>query len=343
VQEQGDVCGLIEQTFDHCQTERVPLWGIVHNRGVYEHVLGADVVGDAADVSLEEKLRLHSRVYRQLGIDITRAQLWPPDRRDTRPAQTVWAEREVIAAKVNDYEPQFPDDAGRDEVCRIGRLQIAANAPHTVFAPTIRGTFCATFEAMGLEEFSYACADAPGHIERIMLAHMEYARSLADRYAACPEVRFLAICDDCAYKGGTIASPQWMRKNWLDQIAYIVEPFKRRRIRVIFHSDGKLDALIPDLVGIGVDAINPLEPLAGMDLAKLKSGFGKDVTLIGSVDCSQLLPFGSPQQIRDEVRRLLDIGAPGGGFIIGDSSSILPGTPVENVLAFYETVHQYRG
>jgi len=62
------------------------------------------------------------------------------------------------------------------------------------------------------------------------------------------------------------------------------------------------------------------------------------VTLIGGVDCSQLLPFGTPQKIRDEVRRLLDIGAPGGGFIIGDSSSVAPNTPVKNLLAFYETV-----
>jgi uroporphyrinogen decarboxylase len=99
--------------------------------------------------------------------------------------------------------------------------------------------------------------------------------------------------------------------------------------------------LIPDLIEAGIDAINPLEPLAGMDLAELKKQYGKDVTLIGGVDCSQLLPFGKPQEIRDEVKRLLDIGAPGGGFIVGDSSCILPDTPVENVLAFYETVHEY--
>jgi uroporphyrinogen decarboxylase len=57
------------------------------------------------------------------------------------------------------------------------------------------------------------------------------------------------------------------------------------------------------------------------------------------VDCAELLSFGTPQRVKDAVRRLLDIGGPGGGFIIGDSSCIMATTPLENVLAFYETVH----
>jgi uroporphyrinogen decarboxylase len=196
---------------------------------------------------------------------------------------------------------------------------------------------------MGLEEFSYACADSPAQVERLMHVYVEYYRSLAQRYAACAEVRYVAVCDDLAFKGGLLFPPAWMRRAWLPIFEQIVKPLKAAGIKVIFHSDGNMEALIEDLIGIGVDAINPLEPLAGMDLAALKLRYGRDVTLIGGVDCSQLLPFGTPGQIRDEVRRLLDIGAPGGGFIIGDSSQVLPMTPVENVLAFYQTVHEYRG
>ena len=97
----------------------------------------------------------------------------------------------------------------------------------------------------------------------------------------------------------------------------------------------------PDLIELGIDGLNPLEPLAGMDLKALKARYGRDLTLIGGVDCARLLPFGRPEQIRDEVRRILDIGAPGGGFVIGDSSQIMPDTPLENILAFYETVHEF--
>jgi uroporphyrinogen decarboxylase len=80
-----------------------------------------------------------------------------------------------------------------------------------------------------------------------------------------------------------------------------------------------------------------------MDIGVVKRRFGKDLTLIGGVDCSELLPRRTPARIRDEVRKVLDIGSPGGGFVIADTSQIAPDTPVENVLAFYQTVHEYRG
>jgi uroporphyrinogen decarboxylase len=331
----------VQAAFNHMETGRVPLWASIHNRPVYEYILGPENVGDASEVSLDDKLRLHAQVYKELGIDIARAQIWPPDRHSKLKGETVWNEHKITAAEISDYVPKIPDDAAKDEEVDIRCRQIEINRPHTVFAPTIRGTFCPTFEKMGLEEFSYACTDSPDEVRRVMEINMEYARSMTERYAARKEVSVAAIVDDCAYKTGTIFPPQWMRDNWIPQITYIVEPLKKAGKKVVFHSDGKMDVLIPDLISAGIDGINPLEPLAGMDLAELKKQFGKDVTLIGGVDCSQLLPFGKPQEIRDEVKRLLDIGAPGGGFIIGDSSCILPDTPVENLLAFYETVHKY--
>jgi uroporphyrinogen decarboxylase len=181
--------------------------------------------------------------------------------------------------------------------------------------------------------------DHPGQVERLMEAYCDYDLSLAQRYAGRSKVQYVAICDDMAFKGGLVFPPDWMRKHWKARMARIIAPLKKRGIKVVFHSDGNTEAIIPDLIEIGFDAINPLEPLAGMELAHLKRTFGKDVTLIGGVDCAQLLTFEKPDKVRDEVRRLLDIGAPGGGFIIGDSSAITPNTPLENVLAFYETVH----
>ena len=328
--------------FDHRETGCVPLWGAIMNRPVYEFVLGADLPDRSDGATLDQKLEMHSRVFKELGIDICRAQLWPPDKESTKKGETDWAERTLDAKSIKDFRPEFPDEAARKEWLSVARRQVAINSPHTVFAPTIHGPFCRTFEKLGFEEFCYAIADEPAEIDRLMDAYAEFNADRAQRLAACPDVSFVAICDDIAYKGKTLASPKWMREHWIGKLKTIVEPLKRAGKKVIYHSDGKMDALIPDLIGIGIDGINPIEPIAGMDLAELKRDFGNDVTLIGGVDCSQLLPFGTPGEIRDEVKWLLDIGAPGGGFIIGDSSCVLPTTPVENLLAFYETVHQYR-
>jgi len=339
--EPTDAYRRVALAFDHQEPDRVPLWGIIENRPLYEHVLGPGHVGPAAQVSLDDKCRLHAQVYRSLGIDITRAHLWPPD---PGPQERVnWRQHTLRADQIEHFQPALPDEAARDEEVAVRRQIVRTDRPHTVFAPSLRGCLCPVFEQMGLEEFSYACADSPAQVERLMHVYAGYYRSLAQRYAACAEARYVAVCDDLAFKGGLMFPPAWMRRVWLPIFRQIIEPLKAAGIKVIFHSDGNMEALIEDLIGIGVDAINPLEPLAGMDLAALKRRYGRAVTLIGGVDCSQLLPFGTPGAIRDEVRRLLDIGAPGGGFIIGDSSQILPMTPVENVLAFYQTVHEYRG
>ena len=330
----------VEDAFAHREGDRVPLWGIIQNRPVYEHVLGAELVGDPPDVALDDKIRLHARVYRELEIDMTRAHIWPPARGRAADQATEWAPRTVTAGEIGDYRPELPDDDARDEHVAINCRILAADAPHTVFAPTVRGVFCPTFERMGLEEFSYAWRDSPGEVERVMGAHADYARSMAQRYADRPEVRVVAVCDDVAFKSGAIFPPDWMREVWLPMLAHVVEPLVKRGVRIIFHSDGNIEQFIPDLIDIGVAAINPLEPLAGMDLAALKREYGTELTLIGGVDCAQLLTFATPAAIRDEVRRLLDVGAPGGGFVIGDSSCIMPNTPLENVLAFYETVRE---
>ena len=83
----------VADAFAHRQPDRVPLWSIIENRPVYEHVLGAARVGDPADVALDDKLALHAEAYRALGIDMTRAQIWPPARRTAPESGTVWQQR----------------------------------------------------------------------------------------------------------------------------------------------------------------------------------------------------------------------------------------------------------
>jgi uroporphyrinogen decarboxylase len=91
----------------------------------------------------------------------------------------------------------------------------------------------------------------------------------------------------------------------------------------------------------GVAGLNPLEPLAGNDIPALKKRYGRDLILVGGMDCSQLLPLGSADDVRDGVRQLLRDAGYGGGFFIGSSSEIVPSTPVENILAFYEACREF--
>ncbi len=111
-------------------------------------------------------------------------------------------------------------------------------------------------------------------------------------------------------------------------------------MKVIYHSDGYVISVLDDMIDAGIDGLNPIEPLAGMDIGYLKKHYGKRLVLTGNLDCSQLLPLGTPEEVREGTRALLRTASPGGGHFIGSSSEITPATPVENILAFCETVHE---
>lgn len=84
-----------------------------------------------------------------------------------------------------------------------------------------------------------------------------------------------------------------------------------------------------------------MEPLAGMRLDVLKRNWGDRLILVGGIDCSQLLPLGTPEEIKEGVKWALKVAGQGGGFFIGSSSEIVPSTPLENILAFYEAIKEF--
>jgi len=95
------------------------------------------------------------------------------------------------------------------------------------------------------------------------------------------------------------------------------------------------------IVETGVDAINPLEPVAGMDIAEVKRRYGDQVCLIGNIDCGELLSRGTPQQVRQVVQETIRQAAPGGGYIMSSSNTIHSSVKPENYQAMIEATHLY--
>lgn len=117
--------------------------------------------------------------------------------------------------------------------------------------------------------------------------------------------------------------------------------FLRRRgggAKLLYHCDGAIDPFIPDLIACGIDALNPVQvSAAGLgDTARLKREYGKDLAFWGGVDTARVLPFGSPQEVRDEVRRRIEDLAPGGGYVLGAVHNIQEEVPPENICALFD-------
>lgn len=147
---------------------------------------------------------------------------------------------------------------------------------------------------------------------------------------------------DMAFKGRLMFSPAYLRQHGVfRRIGEICRLYHDRGLKVIFHSDGYILPVIPDLIAAGVDALAPVETSAGLDLADLKRTFGHQVAFVGGIDMPEVLRYGSVDDVRRTVLRAMHATGVGGGFILGSSSEELYETlPPANVIAMVETTRE---
>jgi len=158
-------------------------------------------------------------------------------------------------------------------------------------------------------------------------------------------VQVVCICDDLATQMGPMISPDLYRKRIKPRQKRLIEAIKARTDAcIMYHGCGATREFLPDLIDIGVDIFNPVQVGArGMgDTAELKRVFGADLTFWGGLcDTQRVLPFGTPEDVREETRRRLDDLMPDGGFVAAPIHNIQDGVPPENIMAMLETVHEY--
>jgi len=131
-------------------------------------------------------------------------------------------------------------------------------------------------------------------------------------------------------------------KPYTAEIIKNIRKHLRPEAKIILHSCGSVYDAIPDLIEIGVDVLNPVQPLAkNMEPWRLKKEFGDDIPFLGGFDIQKLLPRGTIEQIREGAKKLIQEYAHGGGFIFATSHNIEPDTPPENIVAAFDAAYEY--
>jgi len=150
------------------------------------------------------------------------------------------------------------------------------------------------------------------------------------------------VCgDDYANDKGPLIAPRFFDKFLLPYIKKTADLLHRLGKPYIKHTDGNLYPILDKLINAGIDALHPIEPAAGMDIAKLKRLYGDKICLIGNIDCGKLLSEGSPEEVVEVVKETIAKAAPGGGYILSSSNSIHPGVKPENFLAMVNAAKRY--
>lgn len=192
------------------------------------------------------------------------------------------------------------------------------------------GPFTAGYMAMGMEDFFLGLHERPAFTRKLLEARAEWCVAIFQK-AASLGAEVLILGDDAGHNTGPMISPQMWREFILAHHRTIIEELD---VPVIWHSDGAVQSLLPMATEPGFAGFHSLEPNAGIDLAKVKRQFGDDLVLIGNLDVAVL--FGSDlEAVREEVRRCIEQGTPGGGYMFASCNSIFKGMNVDAVVEMY--------
>ena len=156
-------------------------------------------------------------------------------------------------------------------------------------------------------------------------------------------IHLMALADDLGHNGGLLFSPKLFRRIYKPRLRRLITFIRTKTdAKIWFHSCGAISELISDLIDVGVDVLDPVQVSAkGMDSATLKREFGKDLVFWGGGCHTQVLNFGSPEQVREEVRKRINDFAQGGGYIFTPGHNIQFGVPPENIIAVYEAAFEF--
>lgn len=168
--------------------------------------------------------------------------------------------------------------------------------------------------------------------------HLEAAKKLVEL-----GVDMIWTGDDMGGQSAMVLSPEMWRRFFKPKMADFFAELKSINpgIKIAYHSDGYVEPIIPDLIEIGLDVLNPVQP-ASMDPAEVKRKYGRKLCFWGTIDEQRTLPFGTPEEVRAEVLTRLDSVGRDGGLIIGPTHHVQLDTPLENFWALVDTIRGTR-
>ena len=180
----------------------------------------------------------------------------------------------------------------------------------------------------------------PELVKRLSEIIMKYKKRILEM-AAEEGADVLLTGDDYAHRKGTMMSPAHFEEFVLPYLQAAVDVAKAKKVPFIKHTDGNLWKIMDMIVDTGLDGLDPLEPIADMDIGKAKEMYGERIALAGNIDCGELLSHGTTEEVAEAVKETIAKAAPGGGYILASSNSIHPAVKPENYRAMVEAARKY--
>lgn len=342
------------------EPDRVPVWEMAFNE---ESIikLGAYFTDDlppmklAQQMSMEEKVKLLNTLFtvvRELELDgITSITLLGTEPVDGEHVRDGWGrilriseegEATAVGGPVSDpsdlkgikpYHPQQTDFL----MLMASKGSLGDDYAQVLVQP---GPFRESWSLLGsMEKLLYYYLKNPGFVKDLARLVTDYILEVVDM-AIGLGADVIALDGDLAFSQSTLMSPSQYEEFVFPFHQEITEQVHRRGKLIIKHSDGNMWPILDGIVDAGFDGFHPVQPQC-MDIGEVKARYGDRLCILGNIDCTYLLPFGSPDEVEEVVKDTIRVAAPGGGYVISSSNSIHPGCKPENYLALVRAAKAY--
>jgi uroporphyrinogen decarboxylase len=254
------------------------------------------------------------------------------------------------ASTLEDIEAYpWPDMDDPTRVAHVGNEagRLAEENEYAIIAtPWLLFPFERANALMGMEGFLPQLVINPEFAQALLRRITDLCKSLMGHFLdeLDDNVDIIKIGDDLGTQDSLLISPKMYREYLKPLHAEFISFIKERtEAKVFFHTDGDVFNLVEDFIEIGIDILNPIQTSAGKmaNLEELKKRFGIRMTFCGAIDTQDLLPYGSPDQVRQEVERVIAALGPGGGYMVASVHTIMDDVPPENILAMEDAVEEF--
>jgi uroporphyrinogen decarboxylase len=250
---------------------------------------------------------------------------------------------EATLQQVHNY--QWPDAQWMD-VSAIRDEALAWDRQYAILGGDWSPYWHDAIDLLGMENLILKMYDEPRLVDAVMRHVVDYYAAVSQRIfdAAADVIDIFFIGNDFGGRTGPLLSPAQFQRFMMPHLKRLINLGHEYRLRVMLHCCGGVGPLLPAMIAAGLDGVHAIQPCCrGMDLRRLKATYGRKILFNGAIDSHHVLIRGTPRTVRDRTYEVLAIMAPGGGYVAGASHDyILEETPVENVVAMFDAVEEFR-
>ena len=240
--------------------------------------------------------------------------------------------------KMEEYIPPDPEEEGRFEL--VERVLKSLKGKDVALMCQGHSGWHMAFQVRGgIDKLLIDMYRRPEAVHKFMDKIAKACRGLVKLMIEAG-VEVLFMTDDYADCHSTFMSPSQFREFELPNMKKMIELADRMGVPVLKHSDGNVEPIMEDMIDAGIKGFHPFEPNV-MDLKEAKIKYGGRICILGNVDCKYVLPFGTEEDVRRDVRRCIDAASEGGGYVLASSNSIHANCKVENVYAMVDEARKY--